>query len=204
MSMKNLSVISSFFLFFLFFGAIINASAIEQLDQIRQKIIKIVNTIPNATIRSKVKNRVTAGFIQAKQTITKEISEIKFAAAFTSVLEVLAEVLNGLQLYHGRSLLNEVKYSARANAFHKLILGIIPDRLTLKDNYTCPCWESLGFIANDWLLNKVTQIAVVKSLFDLAATKIGVNNTVKAWAKRVLAGIAAHFAWGMEKYLLAK
>lgn len=175
-------------------------ATLSPLKQIALDAIQDLDPI----IRDQAQEKIDVGFAQAAKNINEDIGEIKVAAAFVSILETLDKVLKGMNMNQFRWLLKEIKYSARANSIHKLIMGIIPGQFASKDNYICPYSESLGFVANDWLLNNVAKIAAVKNVLDSAATMAGANDTVKKWTKQVLVGIAAHFAWGIEKYLFVK
>ena len=149
-------------------------------------------------IQAKLYSDVQAGI----KNIEEDRKDIGVAAVLSSLIRILDKVLKGAQMEDLRAWLREVKYSVHTNTIHKLIMGLYPGPFAETTRYTNAYVESLGYTANDWVLNRVahmfTNIDFVNSSLQMIGTD-KLPDMAKMYAKRVLIGILAHFTWGLEK-----
>lgn len=161
---------------------------------------KIKNTNIDEEINSEIEANIRAGM----KNINEDMRDIKIAAALTSILETIDRVFKGMKMGQIHQLMKEIKYSARTNSIHKLIMGLQPGKFAGQAHYTNSYAESIGYTANNWILNKFTNFLIQINLAHSFAQKIGTDKLpekAKTWAKRILVGTLTHFIWGLEKYL---
>ncbi len=149
-------------------------------------------------IQAKLYSDVQAGI----KNIEEDRKDIGVAAVLSSLIRILDKVLKGAQMEDLRAWLREVKYSVHTNTIHKLIMGLYPGPFAKTPHYTNAYVESLGYTANDWVLNRIapmfTNIDFVNSSLQMIGTD-KLTDMAKMYTKRVLIGILAHFTWGLEK-----
>ncbi len=176
-------------------------------NEVAQKLLAILNNANiDEAMRAEVETTIKNAVEKAKENITQDMSDIKIAAAFNSIIVVADKMLKSAHMEEFRAWLKDVKRSAQVNMVHKLIMGLSPGEFAKTTHYTNPYTESFGFTVNDWLLNKLANIIVATGVLNSLTTMVGADNvsdTVKSWAKRVVVGIVAHLTWGLEKNLLA-
>lgn len=168
-----------------------------------KKIAQEYKENKDANIGKDVRAELALIVKQAKQNIEEDWKDIKVAAALSSIIRIFDKVLKSAQMEDLRAWLREVKYSVYTNTIHKLIMGLYPGPFAGTTRYTNAYVESLGYTANDWVLNRVahmfTNIDFVNSSLQMIGTD-KLPDMAKMYAKRVLIGILAHFTWGLEKY----
>src|SRR3990172_992800 len=133
--------------------------------------------------------------------IQQDIKEIRVAAGLTSILETIDKILQNSNQTDAHTLLSGFKYATRTNVIHKLIIGMYPGQFKNQPYYTEPYLESLGFIFNDWMFNGLlTALLAVVTPTTLGATlKLDSSSPIKRGLTRLAAGIAAHYAWLLQK-----
>jgi hypothetical protein len=140
---------------------------------------------------------------QAQANIQQDAQEIRVAATFTTLLETAQKIIKANPSLSGySSILNGLKYAARANSIQKLLIGAYPGQFKDELYYTDPYTESVGFILNDYFFNILCTALVTV----IAPTSLGaaLSLTTTSSPKQVLAthftaGLAAHCAWLLEK-----
>jgi hypothetical protein len=139
---------------------------------------------------------------QVTSNMQQDAQEIRVAATLTTILETIQKTAKtNSSITEFLPLLTSLKYSARANTVHKLIMGAIPGQFRNTPYYTDPYTESIGFTLNDCALNAIVTALVAA----LAPTSFGKSLLIDPssqktiLAARILAGIAAHCAWLLEK-----
>ena len=176
-------------------------------NEAAQNVLAILdNANIDEALRAEFETTIKNAVDKAKQNIDQDMNDIKIAAALNSIIGVADKMLKTAHMEELHAWLKDVKHSARVNMIHKLIMGLCPGEFAKTTHYTNSYTESLGFTANDWLLNKLVNIIAATGLFNSLTTIVGADNvsdTVKLWTKRIVVGIAAHLTWGLEKSLLA-
>ena len=140
----------------------------------------------------------------AQSNIQQDIKEIRVAAGMTSILETTDKIIQNMNnMADIHNILSNVKYAARANTIHKLLIGAYPGRFKDQEYYTNPYAESVGFIINNWLFAAVFQIianAVAPTSFGMALSQ-NTAPQIHDWIAQIAAGITAHYAWLLQKKL---
>ena len=180
-------------------------SLLQPNEKILIKALTSILEDPNIDedIKVEIKEMFYTRVEQAKQNIEEDWKDIKVAAALSSIIRILDKVLKGAQMEDLRAWLREVKYSVHTNTIHKLIMGLYPGPFAETTRYTNAYVESLGYTANDWVLNRVAHMFTNIDFVNSSLQMIGADklpDMAKMYAKRVLIGILAHFTWGLEKY----
>jgi len=141
----------------------------------------------------------------AQANIQQDIKEIQVAAGLTSLLETGDRILKNMNLDNYHEPMSQLKYSARANTIHKLLIGAYPGRFKDELYYTDPYTESVGFTLNDYFFN-ATFAALLNNIAPTSlgqALSLNTDSPAQAWGARIAAGIAAHYAWSLQKKLIA-
>jgi hypothetical protein len=138
--------------------------------------------------------------------IQQDLKEIQVATGLTSLLETADKMAQNANMANIHDALGTIKYSARANAVHKLIMGAYPGAFKEEAYYTDPYTESIGFIINDYALNAVFNYLTTILTPTALGTLLQLNSTspAKNWIIRLAAGIASHYAWSLQKKLAAE
>ncbi len=138
----------------------------------------------------------------ARANIQEDIEIIKVAASLTGSFETLDKILKIMGMQQAHIILKELKYSARTNIIHKLIMGANPGKFSHDRLYTNATTESIGFIINnlvfDILSNFLNQTKAGKWLKE----NLYINTMPKPaqWiGKRILIGLIAHLTWSGQK-----
>lgn len=136
----------------------------------------------------------------------QDLKEIRVAAGLTSLLETADKMAQSANIANIHDALGTVKYSARANAVHKLLMGAYPGVLKDEPYYTDPYTESIGFIVNDYILNAFfnSLTGILTPTMIGKALQLDSSSPIKNWIIRAAAGIAAHYAWSLQKKLAAE
>jgi len=137
--------------------------------------------------------------------IQQDLKEIRVAAGLTSILETADRMLQSMNMANPHELLTNFKYSARANAIHKLLIGAYPGRFKDQPYYTDPYTESIGFTLNDYFFNALFNVllSVITPTALGSALKLDSSSPAKRWVTRTAAGITAHYVWLLQKKLAA-
>lgn len=139
---------------------------------------------------------------QITANIQQDIQEIRVAAALSTILETIQKAVKSDNATDSLlPLLTDLKYAARMNTVHKLIMGAIPGQFKNTAYYTDPYTETIGFTLNNYILNTIFITLVTL----LAPTSFGQSLSLDSssrktiFSTRILAGLAAHCAWLLEK-----
>jgi|GEM_PF-5040462 hypothetical protein len=140
----------------------------------------------------------------AQENIQQDSKEIRVAAGLTSILETTDKMTSSMNMVNYHDILKEFKYSARANTIHKLLIGAYPGKFKDEPYYTDPYTESAGFTLNDYCFNKLFTALINIVAPTTLGTRLSLNSDslAKAWGLRLAAGVAAHYAWLLEKKLI--
>lgn len=174
------------------------------LQQTLDTIIDQSNLDPEIAQDLKDKTQDLGDYVQ--NNIQQDLKEIRVAAGLTSLLETADKMAQNANIINIHNALSDIKYSARANAIHKLLIGAYPGSFKNEPYYTDPYTESLGFVFNDYVLNAffnylaniLTPTMVGKAL------QLDSSSPAKNWIIRAAAGIAAHYAWSLQKKVAAE
>jgi len=137
----------------------------------------------------------------AQANIQQDIQEIRIASAVTSILESADKMLQNANQVDAHNMLSSLKFAARTNVVHKLLIGMYPGQFKDEAYYTNPYLESIGFIINDWAIYALLTglITAITPTTVGSALQLNSSAPMQKVATRVAAGIAAHFAWLMQK-----
>lgn len=133
--------------------------------------------------------------------IQQDVQEIRTAAALTSILETVDKMAQNKSMTNVHTFLSPIKYAARTNVIHKLLIGMYPGQFKDEQYYTNPYLESIGFIGNDWALSMMLNSLLTKLAPTTLGTALQLDPTSghQKMLSRIIAGIAAHYAWLLEK-----
>ena len=139
----------------------------------------------------------------AQNNIQQDIQEIRIAAACTSVLESVDKMLQNANQVDAHNMLSSLKFAARTNVVHKLLIGMYPGKFKDEAYYTNPYLESIGFIVNDWALYSLLTALITAMTPTTIGSALQLNSSapIQKVATRIIAGVAAHFAWLQQKKL---
>lgn len=140
----------------------------------------------------------------AQENIQQDIKEIRVAAGLTSLLETTDKMTKAMNMVDYQDLLKGFKYSARANTIHKLLVGAYPGKFKDEPYYTDPYTESAGFTLNDYFFNMLfaALINVVAPTALGTTLSLNTDSPAKTWGTHIAAGLAAHYAWLLQKKLI--
>lgn len=203
---------SAFFLSGALLLSIVQYGYGDSIDNLSIKISMLQDTVAALISQSDLDPDVAQDLLDktnditqyAQNRIQQDLSELRIAAAVTSVLETADKMLQNMNNVTYHNLLVELKYASRANLIHTLLLSLYPTQLTDQEYYTDPYTEAVGFTLNDYgfhmlfttVLNALAPTAVGKALY------LDSTAPVKLWATRLAVGLAAHYAWLLEKKLV--
>lgn len=141
----------------------------------------------------------------AQENIQQDIKEIRVAAGLNSLIETVDKMTQSgtlANLANYATLIKDLKYSARANTIHKLLIGAYPGKFKDQPYYTDPYTESVGFTLNDYFFNTLFA-ALLKFVTPTTLGSTLLLNTsapmIKPWMSRIAAGVTAHYAWLLQK-----
>ncbi len=132
----------------------------------------------------------------------QDAQEIRVAATLATILEAIQKTAKtNSSITDFLPLLTNLKYAARMNTIHKLIMGALPGQFKNTPYYTDPYTESIGFTLNDCAFNTIMAALVTM----LAPTSFGQalalnpSSQQTIIATQIFAALAAHCAWLLEK-----
>jgi len=141
----------------------------------------------------------------AQANMQQDIKDIHAATALSCFLETATGFLKNTAYANQISVINSFKYSARTNAIHKLIMGAFPGKFSESSFYTDPYTETIGFTLNDWIFTNLFNVfytALIQQNPNNTAFITSMPQATQTLLIRILAGIAAHIGWTLEKKLL--
>jgi hypothetical protein len=139
---------------------------------------------------------------QITANIQQDIQEIRVAAALSTILETIQKaVKSNSSIDNLLALLTDLKYAARMNTVHKLIMGAIPGEFKNTAYYTDPYTETIGFTLNHYVLNTIftTLVALLAPTSFGQSLLLDPSSRKTILSTRILAGLTAHCAWLLEK-----
>ena len=178
---------------------IINAK-INSTQQSIDLLIAQANLDP--IIAEALTNEVNNLTQQITDNIQQDIQEIRAAAALTTILEAIQKMIKSdASASSFLPMLTNLKYAARMNTVHKLLMGAIPGQFKNTPYYTDPYTETIGFTLNNYAFNTLLTAAV--SI--LAPTQFGQSLSLDPssrktiFSTRIIASLISHYAWLIEK-----
>ena len=178
-------------------------SKLNILQQSINMLIAQSNLAPE--VAQDITNKINDLNKYTQANIQQDIQEIRVAAGLTSLLETAAKMSKAMDMLDYSKLINIFKYSARANAIHKLLIGAYPGRFKDQLHYTDPYTETIGFTLNDYFFNTIfTALVTIISPTSLGlALSLNTNSSKKDLSIRIAAGLTAHCAWLLQKKLIS-
>lgn len=141
----------------------------------------------------------------AQNNIQQDTKDIHAATALSCLLETGTGILKNTPLAPQTQFISSFKYSARSNAIHKLIMGVYPGKFSDENYYTDPYTETVGFTLNDWIFSNLFTVFFTIAKTSEWGKSLSLNtipDQTQALALRIASGIAAHYAWLLEKKAL--
>lgn len=135
--------------------------------------------------------------------IQQDVKEIRIAAGLNSITETIDKIAQKSNQLQAHAALSTVKYAARANVMHKLLVGMYPGQFKNQPYYTDPYIESFGFICNDWVFNALFTALLTAIAPTALGTALQLDSSIlmKKGVIHIAAGLAAHYAWLSQKKL---
>ncbi len=175
-------------------------SQINETQQSIDAIIAQANLDP--LIAQALTNEVNNLTQQITNNMQQDAQDIRVAATLTTILEAVQKTAKANSSYATLlPLLTDLKYAARINTVHILLMGALPEQFKNTGYYTDPYTETIGFTLNACALNTIIAALVVM----LAPTSFGKSLALNPSSQKttlttqIIAGVAAHFAWLLEK-----
>jgi hypothetical protein len=173
---------------------------INESQQAIDAIIAQANLDP--LIAQALTNEINNLTQQITNNMQQDAQDIRAAATFTTILETIQKTAKANSSYANLlPLLTNLKYAARVNTAHTLIMGALPGQFKNTAYYTDPYTESIGFILNDCALNAIVAALVTMLVPTSFGKALALNPSSQktVLASQIIAGLAAHCAWLLEK-----
>jgi hypothetical protein len=170
-----------------------------QINESQQAIDAI---IVQANLDPIIAQALTAEVSHLTNNMQQDAQDIRVAASLTTILETIQKTAKANSTYANfLPLLTNLKYAARVNTVHTLLMGALPKQFKDTTCYTDPYTESVGFTLNDCALNTIVA-ALVTILAPTSfgkALSLNPSSQKTVLATQIIAGLAAHCAWILEK-----
>jgi len=174
-----------------------------ELDNLQQSLtLLIAQSNLDPQVAQDILDKTNAINQHLQNNVQQDLMEIRIASGISSLLTASIAMTRAMNMPEYKTL-TTFQQSAYANTIRTLLLGAYRGNLVDPSTYTDPYTESIGFIANNWIISLVLQAALTAAAATTYGQTIITTKTIKAHQllAQVAAAIIAHSAWGLEKKL---
>src|SRR5437667_9210916 len=142
----------------------IDLEFVARLERFSYEVMEIID---QSNIDPIIAQEISSHFSLLSEKAVNNVNEDRKDVLVANLLATFFEIIDKIKGdFHKTTLhtfLKDFKYATRTNLIHKLLIGLYPGTFTDQIHYTDSYTETIGFVLNTFIFNKVLEIIIQAS-----------------------------------------